>query len=195
MNSEFKAFFELLLMLILEPRTGVLIGLLLVAAWSDYKTGRIPNILVFPGMVLGLAYNTAYPPFLDATFPWAFEGMGIALALMLPFYLLRTIGAGDVKLIAMSGAFLGFPSVLWATLAVFLAGGVLSLAYVIRHGSLRRAFSNIAGMLLSALPGIARPWPLLTMNSQASVGTLPYGIAIAAGTIAYLVLHQLGYVR
>lgn len=195
MNSEFKAFLELLAMLILDPRTGVLIGLLLVAAWSDYKTGRIPNLLVFPGMGLGLTYTTMYPPFLHDTFPWAFEGVGAALALMLPLYLLRTIGAGDVKLMAMSGAFLGFPSVLWAVLAVFLAGGVLSLAYVVRQGSLRRALFNTAMILQGAVLGTAWNKSALAIHREESVGTLPYGIAIASGTIAYLVLHQLGYVR
>lgn len=194
MNSEFKAFLELLWMLIIDPHTGLLIGLLLAAALSDYKTGRIPNLLVLPGLCIGLAYNTIDPPFVREVFPWAFEGMGITLAIMLPLYLMRTIGAGDVKLMAMAGAFLGFPAALWATLYVFLAGGLLSLAYIIHRGALRRALSNIAGMLLWAMPGY-RDLPAITLNSQASVGTLPYGIAIAAGTTAYLVLHQLGYIQ
>lgn len=191
MNSEFKAFLELIWMLILDPRTGVLIGLLLAAAWSDCKTGRIPNILVLSGLVMGLTYNTIFPPFLSQKFPWAFEGAGAALAVMLPFYLLNAMSAGDVKLMTMSGAFLGFPAALWAALAVFLAGGALSLAYLVQHGSLRYALFNIVEML----PRRNHARLSLAANRAASAGTLPYGIAIATGTIAYLVMHQLGYVR
>lgn len=200
-NTEFLAVIELLSMLLTSPRTGLLIGLLLVAAWTDYRSGRIPNRLVFLGALLGLAVNAIFPAAPNTALPafiFALEGLACGLALLLPFYFLRVMGAGDVKLMAMCGAFLGLPETLWAVLATFLAGGVLSLAYLAWKGGLRglrSAFANVVGLFKGALFGLAAGIkPTLAVSAEASVGTMPYGLAIAGGTIAYLVLHQLGLV-
>lgn len=192
MNAEFKAMLELLSMLVTDPRTGVLIGLLSAAAWSDCRTGRIPNALVFGGTFLGLAYNTAVPPLPGGALPaliGAIAGMACGLVLMLPFYLLRAMGAGDVKLMGMCGAFLGIPATFWAVLATFLAGGLMSLAYLIRKGALRRALRNLV-----ALGSAATYWQAPALDAKTSAGMLPYGVAIAVGTVAYMVLRQLGMV-
>lgn len=197
-NAELRAAIELLSMLFTEPRTGFLIGLLLAAAWSDYRTNRIPNALVFLGAILGLATNAMLPAAPNSAlsaFISSLEGLACGLALMLPFYLLRVMGAGDVKLMAMCGSFLGFPATLWAVLATFLAGGALSLAYLAWKGGLRRALVNIFRLLQSALFGLAiGVKPTLAVEAESSAGTLPYGLAIAAGTIGYLILHQFGRV-
>jgi prepilin peptidase CpaA len=190
MNPEVKAFFELLSMLVADPRTGTLIGLLIAAAWSDYGSGRIPNALVFVGTFAALAYSAMVPPVgvtaLQAV-GGALGGLACGLALLLPFYLLRAMGAGDVKLMAMTGAFLGFPQTLWAVLGSFLAGGVLSILYLVAMGGFRRALDNMK--TLGAAAGAGLP---PTLDARRSVGTLPYGIAIAFGTVGYLALHQLG---
>jgi len=190
MNTEATAVLQLMAMLLADPRTGTLVGLLVAAAWLDYGSGRIPNALVFGGAFVGLAYNTLVPPVhtlaLDA-FLLAMAGMVCGLMLMLPFYLLRAMGAGDVKLMAMSGVFLGFPETLWAVLGSFLAGGALSLIQLAASGQMRRALTNIGGLGLAVSSG-----GVPVLNARASAGTVPYGIAIAAGTIGYLVLRQLG---
>lgn len=189
MDTEFKAVIDLLSMLILDPRTGLLIGLLLGAAWMDWRTGRIPNRLVLVGTALGLASNMMVEPTgAGGIVPaglWALSGAACGLALMLPFYLLRVMGAGDVKLMAMTGAFLGMPGALWAVLSTFLAGGALALAYLAWKGELRRVLLDL-GRITGNAPAT---------RSGASAGTLPYGLAIAGGTIGYLVLHQLGLVK
>lgn len=191
MTSELLAIFELLAMLVTDPRTGVPIVALVIAAWSDVKTGRIPNELVFSGMAVALIYY-ALNPVRDTGLLWSLQGLGAGLALLLPFYLLRIMGAGDVKLMAMTGAFLGFPDTLWALLATFVAGGVLSIVFALRNGSLRRLVANLARMAHgAALGGGLRA---TAADSRMSVGTLPYGVAIAGGTIGYLVLRQLGFI-
>jgi prepilin peptidase CpaA len=199
MNPEMRALFDLLSMLIANPRTGVLIGLLAAAAWSDYRSARIPNGLVFGGALVGLAYNTLVPEFHVSpafAFSLALGGLACGLAATLPFYLLRAMGAGDVKLMAMSGAFLGYPDAVWAIAGSFLAGGVLSLAYLLWKGALARALLNIVVMIQGAVPGAgSRRTGLLAIDAKASAGTLPYGVAIAAGTIGYLIARQFGWFR
>lgn len=192
-TTEFNAALHLTSMLLADPRTGMLIGLLIAGAWSDYGTRRIPNPLVFCGALAGLAYNGLVPPAFTPPLEsllLAAGGMACGLALLLPFYLLRAMGAGDVKLMGMCGAFLGFPAIFPAVLGTFLAGGVLSLCYLALTGKLRQALLNIAGLGIAVTAGQAP-----RLDARASAGSLPYGIAIAAGTIGYLVLRQLGFIH
>jgi len=185
--GEFGAVVDLLSMLVLDTRTGVLIAALLTAAWCDARFGRIPNELVFAGVAIALVQN-AVAPLHGGGFLWSLAGLGTGFALLLPFYLLRAMGAGDVKLMAMAGAFLGFPDALYAGLASFLAGGALSVFFMLKGGSLRTSLTNVLALLRGRLDG------LRLGAGAASAGTLPYGVAIAAGTIGYLVLRQLGFI-
>jgi prepilin peptidase CpaA len=140
MNSEFHAALELLSILVLDPHKSVLIGLLLIAAWSDCKTQRIPNLLVFGGTAFGLIFNWLFPPMRDAEFMWALQGLGTGLALMLPFYFLRAMGAGDVKLMAMVGAFTGPVGAFVTVFAASIVGAVVGLALIpLRRGTLQDA--------------------------------------------------------
>lgn len=194
MNAEQQALIELLGLLLSEPRSGLLIALLCLAAWLDWRTRRIPNLLIAAGIALGLAVNSLYPVGPDAALPGALAGLACGLLLFLPFYLLRAMGAADVKLMAMSGAFLGFPGTLHAVLATLLAGGLLALLYALSRGALRPLLHNVSSLLHGAWLSIEfGQRPALGLDqSAASVGKLPYGLAIAGGTISYLVLRQLG---
>lgn len=170
-------------------------GLLLLAAvWTDVKAGRIPNQVVFSGLALGILFNTALPGGLGfaSSLPgglglWsALAGAAIGLAVMLPMYLLRAMGAGDVKLMAMVGAFLGTEDVLGAILATFLAGGVLSLGYAWKTGVLRRTLQNIRLIVYSGAIKIAGGSPPSPDDAPETAGKFPYAVAIAVGTLGYL---------
>jgi prepilin peptidase CpaA len=193
-NSEFRALIDLLSMLLLDRRTGVLIGLLVLAALNDYRTRRIPNLLVLCGTGLAFLLNTLDTGASTIGFIGALQGLAVGFAVMLPFYLLRAMGAGDVKLMAMTGAFLGLPQTIWAVLATFLAGGLLAVGYLLWHGTLRQALLNVVSVLQSfvfaAAGGVK---PSLALSPQTSTGSLPYGVAIATGTTGYLVARQLGW--
>ena len=124
---------------------AMLAALLAAALWHDLRTRRIPNQLVLWGTLAGLALNSFMPSgsgLFDPSFgglglPQALAGAAAGLALLLPMYLLRALGAGDVKLMAMCGAFLGPDAVLEAALLTFLCGGVLALAAALAGQRLR----------------------------------------------------------
>jgi prepilin peptidase CpaA len=195
MNSELGVVFNLVSMVFLDPHTAVLIGLLVVAAWSDCRSHRIPNLLVFGGAILGLGLNWFFPQVPGLGLLWALKGLLLGLALLLPLYLLRAMGAGDVKLMAMVGAFVGFPSIFYAVLGTFLAGGAMAVAYALSKGALRATLTNVLALFqVAALSTACGAKPSLTLDSKDSVGKLPYGVAIAVGTIGYLMLKQLGIV-
>jgi prepilin peptidase CpaA len=192
--AELRAFIELIGMLFADPRTGVLMVLLAAAAVSDFRTLKIPNVLTGGGILFALAYNTIFPPYFHADWTWAPAGMLLGLIAMLPLYALRVMGAGDVKLMAMVGAFLGVSGTVYALLFSVVTGGIAALAFALRNRVAVRMLVNIRkllrGMVWSAVAGGSPIQP----GSIQSVGKLAYGISIAVGTTTYVVAQQLGFV-
>jgi prepilin peptidase CpaA len=193
--QEFNAFLDLLTMLASDFRMGGLFVLLVMAAVSDVRFYRIPNWLTFGGMVFAIVYGTfaARTPMTGAM--TALGGLGTGLAIMLPFYVLGIMGAGDVKLMAMVGAFVGPYQTLWAILFTCIAGGAAALIFAMHRRRLGHMLANVKdtvnGMAMSGIAGLR---PNGTIDMQQSIGKLPYGICICVGTISQVLAHQLGYV-
>ena len=170
-------------------------ALLVMAACIDIKRNRIPNWLVFGGAVYGLLYNTLFPVYpREVGILFALGGSGIGLAMLLPMYALRVMGAGDVKLMAMAGAFLGASATLNAVLATLIAGGVLAMVLALFNGTVGRMVRNVAMMFRGTMLTFATGVGGLTVHGGPSAGKMPYGVAIATGTIIYLILVQLGLI-
>ena len=100
----------------------LLLGLLGVAVVSDLRSHRIPNLLVLLGLVLGLVGQTWAAGFIGLGH--SLLGMLIGFGIFLPMYAVGGMAAGDVKLMAMAGAFLTPPDALWAAFFSLIAGGV-----------------------------------------------------------------------
>lgn len=170
----------------------LLFALLAAAVFHDVRARRIPNAVVFPGMLAALVLHAVLPAG-DGLFAaqmggsgllQSLGGLGLGLALLLPMYALRLMGAGDVKLLAMVGAFVGAGQVLTVGLVTLVAGGVLALVFAAWQGSLRRLVGNAWQMAMhttfSALAGsISAP----VTPPQAASGRLPYAVAIAVATV------------
>lgn len=191
--SELNAVFELLSLLLLDPRTGVLMALLVVAAVIDWKTLRIPNWLTLGGMVLAFVANAV-----AASTPWsglASSAMGLAvgLLLLLPLWMVRILGAGDVKLMAMVGAFVGPWAALNATLYAAIAGGIVAVLVALSKGSLGRLAQNVHFLLTVVLTPAGGSMRNGASAGMPSIGRLPYGICICLGSAAYLIARQLGF--
>jgi prepilin peptidase CpaA len=192
--AEFKAVLDLLAMLFFDWRTGILMLLLAGAAISDYRVHRIPNWLLMSGAIFGVICNTALAPSPYANILFPLAGLGLGLVLFLPLYLVRAMGAGDVKLLAMVGAFLGPGDTFRAALASMIVGGVLSIVFVLARGTARRMFHNLGSLFQVGLLSVAGgSKPNLRIGADVSAGKLPYGVAIAIGTIGYLITDQLGF--
>lgn len=168
--------------------------LLLAAAWCDWRRQRIPNALVLPGCVLAITMHALLPAgdgFVGILpgalgFGGALAGMAIGLLALMPLYLLGGMGAGDVKLLAMVGAFLGPAHFGRALLAILLAGGVLAIAIAVRRHVAGRVLNNLRQMLWNFEFSLRTGVQLPDINRATAAG-LPFGVAIAAGCIAYLV--------
>jgi len=102
------------------------------------------------------------------------------------------MGAGDVKLMAMAGAFLGPRGALGAVLLTWIAGGVLAIVAAVWLGALRRVLANIHQMLVLGLTDVLSGAGLHFQPVAPLTGKLPYALAIACGTLAQISLARSG---
>ena len=173
-------------------RAGALLLLLFAAAIFDTRSHRIPNPLVLSGALFGVIYNTISPLAFNDTILVPIAGIGVGLMLFLPLYALRAMGAGDVKLLAMVGAFVGPGATLRVAVLSIFAGGVLAILFVLVKGTAPRLIQNVRSVLqLSFLNVSMGAAPNLHIAPEKSAGKLPFAVAILIGTLSYLVLRQL----
>ena len=175
-----------------EIRLVLVVAFVAVAAVFDVRAHRIPNWLVLLGAVTCIAGQMIQPALLGFGITGALKGIAVGFALMLPLYLVRATGAGDVKLMAMVGAYLGPWGVASAALLSFIAGGVLALAVALARGALGQLFANVRTMLYGTLVTSMTNGKTTIAAPAVSVGKLPYGVAIAIGTVVHVVMVQRG---
>jgi prepilin peptidase CpaA len=158
-------------------------ALAVIAAVSDLRTRRIPNALTFGAAALALLMQFAWAGW--AGLASALAGWAIGLALFFPVYALGGMGAGDVKLLAAFGAWLGPWGAIWTAFYGALAGGVLALGVSLARGYTKSAFRNLGDLLQSWLLGGVRPIDGMTLKSSAGP-RLPYAVPLAAGVMVTL---------
>lgn len=158
--------------------TLVLFALVAAAAVSDLRTRRIPNLLTVGGVAVALALRS---PLGGAAVLDGAAGAGVVLLAGVPLFAAGALGGGDVKLLVAVGAFAGWSGLLPTVLAIGIMGGVLALAEAARRGVLRAVVVS-TGRLALSLASFGRYGARTDLRSPAAV-TVPYGVAIAAGTI------------
>jgi prepilin peptidase CpaA len=130
----------------MEPSHALALGLVVLAAAFDLQTRRIPNLLTFGAAAAGFVLHgwmNGLQGLAGSVAGWA-----IGVMLFLPLFLLRGMGAGDVKLLGAVGAGLGPVGVLYAGLYSVLAGGLLALVVGTIRGYTRQALANVGALIL-----------------------------------------------
>lgn len=174
-------------------RPVILAGAVLLAAlaaWTDLRSRRIPNWLTVPGLLIGVAANTALNGW--SGLRTSLLGAGLGLLLLLPFVLLRSLGAGDWKLAGALGAFTGPGRLVDLLLGSILIAGVMALALVIYKGRVRQTVRNI-GHILVSLVTFQLPGSQVSLDNPDSL-KIPYGVALALTVMLYGILSKLGVV-
>ncbi|MFT0172020.1 prepilin peptidase [Paraburkholderia mimosarum] len=170
------------------PVGACLLGLLGAAAVTDLHARRIPNALVLTGLAAAFAVQCGLHGVGEGSQRWIL-GLLTGGGLFVPFYLLRGMGAGDVKLMAAVGAFVGPQSAFEVALATFVIGGIWSLAVVIFNGVARSVGTNMLAILLSKGGQSGSVFETEKGVALPSVGSLPYGVAISLGTLSIMILR------
>lgn len=146
----------------------LLVLLLVVAVYFDVRARRIPNLLTFCGMLLGL---------ISSGLAGGWKGMeqsilGLLVAAIIGFcfWSAHLIGGGDHKLLMAVGAFVGYPQIMTIMAAVALVGGLQALLWA--------AFAKIHV-------------PDRSMRELLRTTHLPYSVAIAIGSVAGILVQPL----
>ncbi len=165
------------------PIWVVTITLIVAAVIDGYKL-KVPNWITFPMILSGWAVS-AYS-FGWEGLAWSLVGTIVGLALLLPAYAVGGMGAGDVKLLAGVGAWVGASTTFYAFCVSAVIGGIIAVGMILY----RRAWSKHYAqywMIWTELVTIRDPDKLSTIAAarKSSMLLLPYGIPIAIGTIAY----------
>jgi prepilin peptidase CpaA len=161
-----------------------------LAAWAgvmDWRYRRIPNWLTVPGLLVGIAANTLLSGW--GGLKASLLGAAVGLALLLPFVLLRSLGAGDWKLAGALGAFTGPGKLVDMLLASVFVAGLMAVALVIYKGRLRQTLRNIGHILIS-LVTFRLPGSQVSLDNPESL-KVPYGVALALTVVLYGILWKL----
>lgn len=155
------------------------------AGFSDWRSRRIPNWLTVAGALTGVAVNVMASGW--GGLKTSLLGAGLGLLVLLPFVLVRSLGAGDWKLAGALGAFVG-PSVLANLLivSVFVAG-IMALVLVVYKRRFKETLRNMA-RLLGSMVSLRMPGPEVSLDNPQSL-KIPYGVALALTTVFYGMLN------
>ena len=168
--------------------TNIVLFLILGAAIAaDLRWRKIPNWLTGPAILAGLGLHAFMSQWTGLVI--SLEGAALGLGLFLIMYVFGWMGAGDVKLYAAVGSFLGPVQTLSTAMAIALVGGLLALVILGFHQGWRKTGLWLSSyfqtlLLMRSVQGLA---PV-----QGTTPKVPYAVAIGLGTIGSYWWYPLG---
>ena len=151
---------------------------LAVAIFTDLRSRRIPNWLVAPFLVTGIALSAWLHGWHGVA--WSLAGLSLAALLFGALAWMGGMGMGDVKLCAAIGAWIGPAQLFTALVLTGLAGGMMALGWAAWGGFLGDLFKSTGDLVLS---GKKRGLPPVHVLSNPLARKMPYAPAIAIGTL------------
>lgn len=144
----------------------LLLSCLLVSLFGiDFAHQILPNAITLPGIAAGLAFSLVNPPGPAGAAIGAIAGGGVLYAIAGAYYLARReegMGMGDVKMLAMIGAFLGWKAVLVTLVLSSFSGALVGVALIaLSRGSLRVAMPFGTFLALGAVAAMLVGEPLV----------------------------------
>ncbi len=146
----------------------------------DVFTRRIPNILTYGGIVIGVVFWTIMQG--GRGFLTAMAGMFVGGGVFLLFYMVRAMGAGDVKLMAAVGSIAGPSKSVETIFACAIAGGLMAVGYMLYHHRTTGTVANVGKLLHFHVKHGVSTHPELNLSNPAAI-RMPYGVAIATGCL------------
>lgn len=171
---------------------AILIPGVLLASWIDYAQKRVPNWLNLALIVAGFSIQGIYHGW--GGLSTGFFGLLTGFGLLIVPWLMHGMGAGDVKLLAAIGVWLGPLFTFYAFVLGVVIGGVVAVVMIVSTGRLHMACANI-GVILAKCS--SRNTVFSEFGSAKSFGTssqlLPYGVPLTAGTLIILAARMFGW--
>jgi prepilin peptidase CpaA len=160
---------------------------LVVAAVIDGKILKVPNWLTFPFIACGWIHWSLQDGM--SGLGWSLFGTFVGMMLLLVLRNVGGMGAGDVKLLAGVGAWLGAVVTLYAFAATAVVGGAMAAFMIYRSGHWEKHWA-MAHQILHEWKTVRNPQKLaaIARERKPTMKLLPYGIPMAIGSIAYFAL-------
>jgi prepilin peptidase CpaA len=170
----------------------ILIPGIVLASWFDYSQKRVPNWLNLTLILAGFAAQGVF--FQTAGLAVGFWGMLAGFGLLIVPWLMHGMGAGDVKLMAAIGVWLGPRLTCYSFALGVVLGGLVAVAMIVSTKRLRMAWANL-GIILAKCSN--RQTLFSEFGSAKSFGKtsqlLPYGVPLSAGTLVILGAKMFGW--
>ena len=160
---------------------------------TDLLERKIYNVVVFTGIVTALVVNVVMQGvYLGLTYTLAGFFTGIFL-LIVPF-IMGGLGAGDVKMLGMIGAFTGYPVVIQVLLVSAVAGGIFALVTMLKQGKMvKRMKLFFIGLFCSV--GAKKTMHMNNLEDRdAGKHAIPYGVALSVGVIVVYIMGSMNYI-
>ena len=178
--------------------TWTILRMVLLTPWlavlcvKDLKTRRLPNLWTLGGLAAGLIVQLGWGGV--AGLVDGLEAAGVCVLFLLIPFLIRAAGAGDLKMLAACGAFVGMRQVLLLLLSVSFAGFFVAVVMLVTRkvgaARMKHAFRTLFDWRYDRAAGRAALPPKEDEGNR-----VPFGVAIAIGTLATLLLEAIGWVR
>jgi prepilin peptidase CpaA len=149
----------------------------------DVRSRRIPNFITFPSLGVGLMLHLTLGGWMQLLNSAA-AGLICGVVFVL-FYLAGGMGAGDVKLMTAVGSIAGLSHVGYLLALTAIAGGVMAVGLAVARGKLQQTILNVGELATHHRMQGLEPHPDLNIGNAQTL-RLPYGLAIAAGSILTL---------
>lgn len=159
-------------------------AVLIWAAWIDGKQLRVPNWMTYPMILTGLIYGAVSGGW--SGLGHSSVGMLVGLACLLPLYSVGGMGAGDVKLMAGMGAWVGATTTWYAFCVSVVVGAIMAVCMAAYRNKLTHHINNFF-FILNEWRTVKDPRKLaeIAAERKPTMLLLPYGIPICIGSIAY----------
>jgi prepilin peptidase CpaA len=162
-------------------------GILAAAVYTDLRSHRIPNKLIVLGLILAVIFQLVANGAYGLLF--GFLAALLGLGCFMPFYALRAMGAGDVKLMAVVGLFTSPRGVLFAIVLSLLAGGLCALGYLIWRATCAYVGSVVQeGISAGTSAGVVAAFVAARVARR---DRLPFALPIAVGSVTACLIQGL----
>ena len=163
----------------------------IVAAYIDGKELRVPNKLTFPMIIAGWIFCTVNAGMTGEGWyvglGYSLLGTAAGLCTLLPAYMIGGMGAGDAKMMAAIGAWLGTTIVVYSFCVGTIVGAIMAVIMIVSAGDIMKHYYQFF-MILNEFKTVQNPEKLaqIATERKTTMRLLPYGIPMAIGTVLYL---------
>ncbi|HUN80332.1 MAG TPA: A24 family peptidase [Phycisphaerae bacterium] len=176
----------------MEWIAAIVVAGAIAASWNDYRRHRVPNLLNAAILLAGLFIQSAF-------FGWSglqqgLWGVAVGAGPLFILWMMKAIGAGDVKFMGALGACLGPHMTLNAVVVGGLVGGVMAIAMLAAQRNWRQTSMNM-GVLVTKMSSLRTAFGEFgsVQSMCTSGGVMPYAIPLSIGSLVVVFANYFGW--